>query len=124
MKVYTIAIICCALLFGCDSKDASHAQKTSMSIGQELIQFDEDKIALLSMKYHVPDQIVSNILIGYIDEASIIDELAGQPIARTDRIKKVIAKLSQQHNIKQDVVASIIVEYKLLTIPDNIHCSR
>jgi hypothetical protein len=81
--------------------------------------FDREIIALLCYKYSIQEETVSKLLKDYKQSAiesagsSFANVLEGKTI--TNEYKEALDKLSKQHDISKEKLASIIIDYTMFT---------
>ncbi len=107
---------------GCDSGKAEIAKevekdKTEEEIEREdaveMVTYYRKIIALLSFKYDIPDEMMKQLLIDYIQNDNRLWLFTGEEKPTND-YTMVLEKLSIQHNIPKAKLGSIIIDYKLL----------
>ena len=127
--IYVILIISSLFLIGCDTqKDAEKRKAEAKETQEQLANFfkpDEEKLTLLAIKYKTDPQIVSNIVDSYLTSHEFVslkeifdkDNKLEKDTNKSTKptIIETIHNLSVKHQIAEDVLVSIIIDYQIWT---------
>ncbi len=78
-------------------------------------EWNKDKIALLSLKYSIPEETIQKLLQDYIKKQNEGPLLELEEKIPSNYYKAEIEKLSTKYNIPKEKLASMIIDFKLLT---------
>lgn len=128
--ICAILLIGSIFLIGCDKNtiypwdsEMTKLEKTSAktkTLSDMLSSFEMSKnkevVVLLSCKYDIQEEIILSTLKDYAKESSsIISFLSSELGEPSTDFKEFINKLSVQHNIPKEKLASLLIDYKILT---------
>jgi len=124
MRIPIVLCIIGFLLFGCEGKIGEKkidemAEKLLERIGKP----DLEKVALLSMKYNIEETKVENILNEYSSKHDFLYQLGKkifnekEETPKQEEVKQnfqeTISELSIKYNVPKEILASIIIDYKI-----------
>jgi hypothetical protein len=127
--ICAILLIGSLFLIGCDKntiypwdsetiklEKASAKTKTFSDMLTSLeMQENKEYSVLLSYKYDIQEETIQSILKDYIKETSELINLANIKLGKSTDYREFINKLSVQYNITKEKLASMIIDYKILT---------
>ncbi|MFH1231155.1 MAG: hypothetical protein V1709_06620 [Planctomycetota bacterium] len=114
-----VAVVVLFILFGCDKAPTKQESKPIKAPSQQVKNWDEEDISLISIKYKVDVKVVEKIIDEY-------EEMTGTGchlfVGESDTILSVqeaIKELSQKYKIQENILASILIDKKSMESHEN-----